>query len=135
MKLISEVFAQENTVNLNPPIGWDLPSNVNISTIIGSGLQLLLLIAAVFFFVYLIIGGIKWIMSGGDKAKVEAARNQITHALIGLLVVFGSWIIVSLVKTMFGIDIFNPPIPSFKNAVSGGGGATATPTWPPGLMP
>ena len=124
MKLISEVIAQENKVNLNPPGGFgNIPSDVNLSTIIGSGLQLLLLIAAVFFFVYLIIGGIKWIMSGGDKTKVEAARNQITHALIGLLVVFGSWIVVSLIKTIFGIDIFNPPIPSFTNSFT-----RATPT-------
>jgi len=122
MKLISTVSAQvlgDNAINLGPPGGFGtIPSNIDLKTIIGSGLQLLLLIAAVFFFVYLIIGGIKWIMSGGDKAKVEAARNQITHALIGLLVVFGAWIVASLIKTMFGIDIFNPPIPSFTKSVS-----------------
>jgi len=33
-------------------------------------------------FFYLIVGGIGWIRSGGDKAKVEAARNTITSAII-----------------------------------------------------
>lgn len=115
--LANPVVVLAQNINLGPPTGFGtIPSNVNLATIIGGVLQMLLLVAAVFFFVYLVIGGIKWIMSGGDKAKVEAARNQITHALIGLVVVFGAWIIASLVKTILGIDIFNPPIPNFQGS-------------------
>jgi len=53
----------------------------------------------------LVIGGIKWIASGGDKAQTESARNQITAALVGLVIVFAAWAILALIKVFFGIDI------------------------------
>ena len=46
----SVVLAQEGEVNLGPPPGWNIPSNINLSVIVGGALQLLLLVAAVFFF-------------------------------------------------------------------------------------
>lgn len=110
-------LADDETVNLGPPPGFgNIPNTVNLTKIIGGVLQLLLLAAAVFFFVYLVIGGIKWIMSGGDKAQIEAARNQITHALIGLVIVFAAWLIAGLVNSLVGINIFAPPIPNFQGA-------------------
>ena len=43
------------------------------------------ILIAIFF---IILGGVKWILSGGDKAAVEAARNTIVAAVIGLVIVF-----------------------------------------------
>lgn len=71
-----------------------------------------LVIAAIVFFFILVIGGIKWIASGGDKAQTEGARNQITAALVGLVIVFAAWAIVALINTFFGVDIFQLTLPS-----------------------
>jgi hypothetical protein len=60
----------------------------------------------------LVIGGIRWIASGGDKAQTEAARNQITSALVGLVIVFAAWAIVALINVFFGINIFSLAIPT-----------------------
>ena len=46
-------------------------------------------------------------MSGGDKANTEAARNQITAALVGLVIVFAAWAILTLVDTFFGTAILS----------------------------
>ena len=74
-----------------------------------------LVIAAILFFFMLVIGGIRWITSGGDKGGTEAARNQITAALIGLVIVFAAWAIISLVGTLFGISVLaGLSIPSFQ---------------------
>jgi hypothetical protein len=72
---------------------------------------LALVIAAIVFFFILVIGGIRWIISGGDKAHTEAARAQITSALIGLVIVFAAWAIAQLIGTFFNVDIFNLSIP------------------------
>lgn len=79
---------------------------LTVPAIVSGLIRLLVIGAAVLFFVWLVLGGIRWIMSGGDKAKTEEARNQITAALVGLVVVFSAWAIAQLIKTLFDFDIF-----------------------------
>ncbi|GIW62168.1 MAG: hypothetical protein KatS3mg089_1020 [Patescibacteria group bacterium] len=68
-------------------------------------LTYLLIAGALVAIIFLIWGGIKWITSGGDKTKVESARYTIIGAIIGLIVVFGSFLIINLVlKTFFGFE-------------------------------
>jgi len=60
----------------------------------------------------LIIGGIKWVTSGGDKEKTAGAQQTLTAALVGLVIVFASWAIIKLIETFFGIEILTLAIPS-----------------------
>jgi len=78
---------------------------------------LVLIIAALIFFFMLVWGGIKYITSGGDKAQTEAARGQITAALIGLVIVFAAWAIINLVNIFFGINILSLNIPNAQGGV------------------
>ncbi len=66
-----------------------------------------MVIAAVMVFLYLIWGGIEWITSGGDKGKTEAARNKITSAVIGLIVVAASYAIMTLALNFLGFSNLN----------------------------
>lgn len=72
-----------------------------ISAVVGT----LLIVAALLAFLYLILGGIKWITSGGDKAGMEEARNKITHAIVGLIIVGAAWAIMTLVQNFLGVTI------------------------------
>jgi hypothetical protein len=72
-----------------------------ISAIVGT----MLIISALLAFMYLILGGIQWITSGGDKAAMEAARNKITHAIVGLVIVGSAWAIMALVQNFLGINV------------------------------
>lgn len=109
------ILAQDGKINLQP--GGELGSNLQgleIGNIVGGGLRLILVIAALVFFFILVVGGIKWILSGGDKAHTEGARNQITAALVGLVIVFSAWAIASLLGTFFDINIFNLTLPNVQ---------------------
>lgn len=86
--------------------------DLKIGNVIGAGLRLVLVVAALVFFFILVLGGIHWIVSGGDKTKTEGARNQITAALVGLVIVFSAWAIASLLGTFFDINIFQLTLPS-----------------------
>lgn len=86
--------------------------NLTVPAIVSGFIRMALVIAAIVFFFILVIGGIKWIASGGDKAQTESARNQITAALVGLVIVFAAWAIIALIQTFFGINIFQLTIPS-----------------------
>jgi len=88
--------------------------NVTVVSIVSGLITLALIVAAVIFFFMLLIGGVQWIMSGGDKQNVENARNRITNALIGLVIVFAAWAIGALMETFFGVNIFSLTLPSLK---------------------
>ncbi|HAU98793.1 MAG: hypothetical protein UX04_C0002G0033 [Microgenomates group bacterium GW2011_GWF2_45_18] len=79
----------------------------DIGLLFTSVLNLALLISAVLVFAYLVIGGIEWIMSGGDKSKTESARNKITASLVGLAIVASSYALMQVVAYFFGIDVFH----------------------------
>jgi len=114
MNLLAQVPPAAEDINLSPTTGLaaDL-TGLQVAGIVRGAINLVLIVAAVIFFFMLVIGGIKWITSGGDKANTEGARNQITAALVGLVIVFAAWAIIQLVQTFFGIDILgNLAIPT-----------------------
>ncbi len=112
MAYMQNLLAQ--TIELQPPKDsqWYNLGRLTIPAIISAAIKLIMVVAAIVFFFILVVGGIKWIASGGDKAKTETARNQITSALVGLVIVFAAWAIVALIKVFFNVDIFSLDIPS-----------------------
>ena len=79
----------------------------NIISVVRNAIRFILLIAFVLAFVFLIIGGIRWITAGGDEKAVGSARGMITAALIGLVVVLVSYALIVLVETFFGVQIIS----------------------------
>lgn len=76
------------------------------AVIISNVLNFLFILAAVVAVIFLIWGGVKWITAGGDKTKVQAARETIIGAIIGLVVAFAAFFIVNFVlKLLFGTDL------------------------------
>lgn len=73
----------------------------NFGGLVGKVITILFILAAVVALIFLIWGGIKWILSGGDKSAVEAARNTIVAAVVGLIVVFLSYFILSIILRFF----------------------------------
>jgi hypothetical protein len=108
------VMAQEK-LNLSPTGDFSKLGGLTIPGIVSGFIRLALVVAAIVFFFILVIGGIRWIASGGDKAQTEAARGQITNALIGLVIVFAAWAILALIRTFFGVDIFSLTLPTVAN--------------------
>jgi hypothetical protein len=107
----------QNSFNLTPGGFVANVQNITVTQIVSAALFFILVVAAVVFFFMLVIGGVRWITSGGDKGKTEAARNQITAALIGLVIVFAAWAIANLIEIFFGVDLFGQleitPVNSF----------------------
>lgn len=103
-----------DTISLTPApnSGFEQLGGITVAGIVSALIRLAVVIAAIVFFFILVIGGIRWIASGGDKAQTEAARNQITAALVGLVIVFAAWAIVALINTFFHVNIFSLSIPS-----------------------
>lgn len=52
--------------------------------------------------IMLIIGGIRYTISGGNSTHVTAAKNTIMYALIGLIIAFLAYAIINWVLTSIG---------------------------------
>jgi hypothetical protein len=83
-----------------------------IGSVISGVVTILLIAATIIALFFLIFGGIRWVTSGGDKAKVESARNTIIAAIIGLVIAFLAYFILTLVLSFFGLSLTNIQIPN-----------------------
>jgi len=72
-----------------------------IPPLIGLGF----VVGIIIFFFMFVLGAIQWISSGGDKAALEGARGKISNALVGLIVLFLVFAIVTLIEQFFGTNI------------------------------
>lgn len=57
----------------------------------------ILYIVGIIAVVMLIIGGIRYVISGGDSKKVTDAKNTVLYAIIGLVICFLAFAIVNFV--------------------------------------
>ena len=105
----ASAFAQNQ--GLKAP-GGSLATDTKIETIPQVIVNYMFLIAAFLAVAYLMFGGIKWITSRGDKIAVESARKHIVAAVIGLVIVAGSFFALNVVFTLLGAD--NPLKEGFK---------------------
>ncbi len=90
---------------------------LGVNALLNNVVQTMLVAAVAIATIILIIGGIKWAMSGGDKEATAKAQKTITAAVIGLVIVFLTWAIVGLVKNILGVS-------GSSTGGPGGGGGT-----------
>src|SRR3989344_2012746 len=77
----------------------------DIVKIIENIIKLLVPTAAIAFFIMFLVGGVQFLMSGGDPKAAGAARNTLTYAVIGIILVVVSWLILLVVKNITGVDV------------------------------
>lgn len=118
-----QAFA-DTPLKINPPTGV-VPGNVEPTQVVTFILTVLVAIGVVASIIFLIMGGIKWTTSSGDKQAVEAARNQIVASIIGLVVILVSFVIIRFVLRLLGApDVFDYTIPNLTGAASVGSPCT-----------
>ena len=66
-----------------------------VNIVFGVGLALAL--------VFVIYGGIKYVTSAGDQTKAEEARNAITNAIIGAVVIIAFRVLINLALNILGV--------------------------------
>jgi hypothetical protein len=73
--------------------------------IINRGIAYAIIIAGFLSVVFIFIGGISFILSGGQEDKIKQAVSTIRYAIIGLIVTVLAVVIVSTVGKAMGLDI------------------------------
>lgn len=63
--------------------------------------NVMLFIVGVISVIMIIIGGLRYVLSGGDSANVTAAKNTILYAIVGIIVALLSYAAVNFVTGTF----------------------------------
>lgn len=117
------VFATEEGEQITIPQPDILPDDFEAATVISGLISLVIILSFLAAFFYLLWGGFQWITSGGDEAAVGAARNRITQALVGLIIVVAVWALFQLVEQFLGVTVFGEG--GFTVPVITGGGTNS----------
>ncbi|MDQ3158534.1 MAG: hypothetical protein M3P98_00120 [bacterium] len=72
-------------------------AEAGITSVIATALNLFSFVVGIAAVIMIIIGGFKYITSGGDSAGTQSAKNTVLFAVIGLIIVALAQIIVIFV--------------------------------------
>lgn len=75
----------------------DTTSTTKVNQMITKIINIFSIIVGVIAVIYIIIGGIKYVTSGGEANNITAAKNTIMFAIVGLIIVALAQIIVRFV--------------------------------------
>lgn len=67
----------------------------------------LLALGGIVLFLMLLSGGFKYLTSGGDPKATEGAKNTLTYAIGGLVLLAGSYLILRIISDFTGADVIN----------------------------
>ncbi len=77
----------------------------DLGTIIGSFINVAILVGALAMLLFMVLGAIGWITAGGDTGKIEKARTRFIQSIVGFAVVACTWAVFLIVQYFFGINI------------------------------
>jgi hypothetical protein len=83
-------------------------------SLLTTSIGFIFVVACIIFVFMFLWGAVQWIASGGDKGNVESAKGRITSALIGLVVLFSTFAIASLIEAFTQVNILTIDIGPLK---------------------
>jgi Type IV secretion system pilin len=99
--MTNDVILINNNINAN----YTFLRNLTPAAYIFTAINLLLGVAGVAAFIFLLLGGIQWITAGADKDALDKARKRLIQALIGLAIVFSAYAIIYILRVLFNVNI------------------------------
>lgn len=80
-----------------------------IGNFLSALISFIFIIAGILLIFMILWGAWDWIISGGEKEKVENARNKITHAIIGIMIFGVAFAFIKVLGTFLGFEFFKVP--------------------------
>lgn len=70
------------------------------------------IVSGILLLLYLVLGGVTWLTSAGDKEGLEKAKKTLTNAVIGISILAVSFPVIKIVEIVLGVDILTPSWPT-----------------------
>ena len=87
-------FGNEYLTNFQNTAGY---GNAGLESVVGNIIQIVLSLLGLVAVILIIIGGFKWMASGGNEEKIKDAKKLMGAAVMGLIIVVLAYAIASFV--------------------------------------
>ncbi len=74
-----------------------------IGDIVSKILPYILTLSGFLLFIFLTSAGLDYMLASGDPKKMEAAKEKLTAAIIGFIIVFTAFWIFQIINYIFGL--------------------------------
>lgn len=79
----------------------------NLVDVANLGVAIAIILAGVLSVFYIFVGGISFILSGGQEDKIKQAVHTIRYAIIGLIITIVSVTVIQILGAIFGFDLLS----------------------------
>lgn len=93
---------KDNLSNFGTQTGLGSGTDTDLKGKVANIINIILGFLGLLAVVMILIAGFKWMMAGGNEETVKQARDNIKNAVIGLAIVFASFIIVNFTVSQLG---------------------------------
>lgn len=73
----------------------------------GRGVSVILAVAGMAFFIVLLIGGFKYLTSGGDPKALDSAKKTLTYAIGGMVILALAFLFLRFIEVFTGATVTN----------------------------
>ena len=98
-----QVFAQSlqlfDGMTIQGPVGWA----TDIGKVISRAVPYVFAFAGLGLLLMLLSAGFDYLTSAGDEKKLETAKQRLTYALVGFLIIFTAFWLVQIAAKIFGL--------------------------------
>jgi hypothetical protein len=87
-----------------------ISSSTTLGDLVNNLVPTLYIVASVILFLLLLFFGLRFIMGAGAQSPedIAKAKSALVWTLVGFLVIFGSYWIIQILKTITGINLLAP---------------------------
>lgn len=91
---IEDIFGK-----VSPPPGGEafVDPAAGLGKLIGVSVNLFLIFAGLVMLIYMLWGGLDWILSTGEKEKLNKAQGKITNAAIGIFIIILALVLFNVI--------------------------------------
>ncbi len=106
--------------------GLGTPDDADLKSKVANVINIVLGFLGILSVIYIIYAGFKWIMAEGNDEIVKEAKSSIKNAVIGLIVVFASYVVVNFAVTQLSRATGGAEGGGSAGGRAGGGGGCNT---------
>lgn len=105
MKEIAITLPGNQTIH--PPGGAPEGGLDFLSGVLKNGLTIFMILGVILCVISIVWSGVQWAGSSGDKSKITQARSRIIWSVVGLVIIFTVFFILSMLGYFFNVNIVN----------------------------
>jgi len=104
---LGNASSNSSMMDFSAAVGPDPSQGYDLVDLANKAIAFTILLAGALCLIFMLYGGISFILSGGKDDKVQSSMNTIRYSIIGLIVVILALSIVNIIGHFFNIELVN----------------------------